>query len=725
MAKSHFVPVPTRLGTPGRENSVRLRLPGKNLGPVISDVRHSPALPAPAADVEVRARISDPDGIASATLEWRLDETPETGIQAVPLEAAGDGIHTATIPGQALNKIVVFRIAARDQAGNESRYPMDESARSYPLRTHPANLAPTGSRTNPPRKHLSYQHVQYTPDPVRSYRLIFSRENWAYLQGRPIMSNDLVPATFVYNDAEAYYNVGVRFGNSPWTRPGYSPSNQSYRVKFGKDRTFQGWRKFKIDNQRNENLMDERVAWYLFKANASHSPQSSPCYLEHIYCQPYVSFNSTQTKLVHIYDHMEVPAAPFLDKWFPEDSDGVLFKVDDRFEVDDAGNRSTNIDARLLAPPSGAVATEKESYRWFFMHRARDKFDDFSELIEAAHILDPRRTPNPAEFSQKVFEKFNVEQMARTWALSINIDDWDTWGTTRGKNCYLYKTRVDGRWNLIPWDKDLIFGNASGLPVVPGNHSEVARILNSPNGKRIYQNILSDMLQDFWTPAYVNFFFSEVVQTAPNLGSYARGANFLSTRAGTIRTFLGAQPPAFQITNPPADVVTLDQPTIVVSGSAPLGIWTVQLQIGSGTPVLLDPVNGGLSWSGTRWTTRAIDLPPGTTELSFLAFGAAGDLRGEDSITTIVPGESFFTRGDTDRNAIVNLTDAIVILNHLFQGVAVANCHDALDTDDTGVVDMTDAIYLLDHLFRGGPSPPAPYPDPGADGTQDELAPCA
>jgi len=733
MARSHFVPVPTRLGTPGRENSVRLRLPNKNLGPVISDVRHSPALPAPGVEVQVRARISDSDGVPTAALEWRLDETPETGIQTVALAddgehgdgGAGDGLYTGVIPGQALNKIVVFRITARDGAGNTSRYPMDESSRSYPLRTDPANLAPAGSRTNPPRKHLSYQHIQYTPDPVRSYRLIFSRENWAYLQGRPIMSNDLVNATFIYNDAEAYYNVGVRFGNSPWTRPGYSPANQSYRVKFGKDRPFQGYRKFKIDNQRNENLMDERVAWYLFKANASYSPTSSPCYLEHFYCQPYVSFNSTQTKLAHIYDHMEVPAAPFLDKWFPEDSDGVLYKVDDRFEVDDAGNRSTNIDGRLIAPPVGSVPTDKENYRWFFMHRARDKFDDFSELIEAAQILDNRRTPNATEFNQKLFDKFNVEQMARTWALSINIDDWDTWGTTRGKNCYVYKTRADGRWNLIPWDKDLIFGNPSGLPAVPGNHSEVARILNSPNGRRIYQNILNDMLQDFWNPAYVNNFFSELTQVAPGLGSYARGASFLSTRANTIRSFLGAQPPAFQITSPTADVVTLAEPTIVISGSAPLGIWSVLLKVGSNTPVLLDPMDGGLNWSGTRWTTRAIELSPGTNEITLLGFGAGGDLRGEDGITAIVSGEPFFTRGDTDRNGSINLTDAIVILNHLFQGVAVPDCHDALDTDDTGVVDMTDAIYLLDHLFRGGPPLPAPYPDPGVDGTADTLTACS
>ena len=44
-----------------------------------------------------------------------------------------------------------------------------------------------------------------------------------------------------------------------------------------------------------------------------------------------------------------------------------------------------------------------------------------------------------------------------------------------------------------------------------------------------------------------------------------------------------------------------------------------------------------------------------------------------------------------------------------------------MDTDDSGLLDITDAIYLLGFLFQGGPAPPAPYPAPGKDATQDVL----
>ena len=87
-------------------------------------------------------------------------------------------------------------------------------------------------------------------------------------------------------------------------------------------------------------------------------------------------------------------------------------------------------------------------------------------------------------------------------------------------------------------------------------------------------------------------------------------------------------------------------------------------------------------------------------------------------------GEAPFLRGDTDENAAVNLTDAVVILNHLFQGQPSSACLDALDTNDSGDVNLTDAVYLLQFLFQGGSPLPAPYPDAGQDLTADELERC-
>ncbi len=72
---------------------------------------------------------------------------------------------------------------------------------------------------------------------------------------------------------------------------------------------------------------------------------------------------------------------------------------------------------------------------------------------------------------------------------------------------------------------------------------------------------------------------------------------------------------------------------------------------------------------------------------------------------------------------IINIVDPVLILTHLFSGVPSA-CDDAGDFDDNETLDVTDALFGLSFLFRGGEIPPAPYPDPGEDPTDDGPLGC-
>lgn len=80
-----------------------------------------------------------------------------------------------------------------------------------------------------------------------------------------------------------------------------------------------------------------------------------------------------------------------------------------------------------------------------------------------------------------------------------------------------------------------------------------------------------------------------------------------------------------------------------------------------------------------------------------------------------------FLRGDADGSGDVVLTDAVLILGHLFLGQAAPKCLDAADTTDDGAVVITDAVYLLRNLFLGGSGPPAPNEACGVDPTSDEV----
>jgi hypothetical protein len=84
-------------------------------------------------------------------------------------------------------------------------------------------------------------------------------------------------------------------------------------------------------------------------------------------------------------------------------------------------------------------------------------------------------------------------------------------------------------------------------------------------------------------------------------------------------------------------------------------------------------------------------------------------------------GGPSFRRGDTNGDGQFDLSDAVAILAFLFQGGQTPGCLDAADVNDSGALDLSDGIYSLGFLFLGGSRPPSPFPDCGADPTDDKL----
>src|SRR5688572_167755 len=82
---------------------------------------------------------------------------------------------------------------------------------------------------------------------------------------------------------------------------------------------------------------------------------------------------------------------------------------------------------------------------------------------------------------------------------------------------------------------------------------------------------------------------------------------------------------------------------------------------------------------------------------------------------------SDFIRGNSNSDDRVDIADPIWTINELFRGGQPTVCQDTADANDDGIVDASDAVYMIDYLFRGQASPPPPFPDCGADPTEDEL----
>ncbi|MBI4582628.1 MAG: lamin tail domain-containing protein [Planctomycetes bacterium] len=80
-----------------------------------------------------------------------------------------------------------------------------------------------------------------------------------------------------------------------------------------------------------------------------------------------------------------------------------------------------------------------------------------------------------------------------------------------------------------------------------------------------------------------------------------------------------------------------------------------------------------------------------------------------------------FIRGDTNKNGLVNISDAAWLFRVLFEKVPRPTCLDAFDTNDDGKLDVADGLFLLNFLFKAGQRIPEPYPQEGVDLTPDDL----
>jgi hypothetical protein len=74
-----------------------------------------------------------------------------------------------------------------------------------------------------------------------------------------------------------------------------------------------------------------------------------------------------------------------------------------------------------------------------------------------------------------------------------------------------------------------------------------------------------------------------------------------------------------------------------------------------------------------------------------------------DNVSVLL-NQSFF-RGDANGDGVIDIADAIYLLNYLFKGDPPPDPLEAGDANCDGVVELGDAIYLLNYLFKGGPEP--------------------
>lgn len=96
------------------------------------------------------------------------------------------------------------------------------------------------------------------------------------------------------------------------------------------------------------------------------------------------------------------------------------------------------------------------------------------------------------------------------------------------------------------------------------------------------------------------------------------------------------------------------------------------------------------------------------------------NIQGSGQVSALESVFSGFIRGDVNRDRNVDLSDAIFLLDYLFNEGTEPSCFDSSDANDDGIVDISDAVRILLVLF-GGETMASPYPNIGDDTTPDSL----
>lgn len=699
--RTFWLPTPQQTGTPGSENSVRRSLRemtgGTNQGPVITDLRHEPAVPEESETVSFHARVTDSDGVQSVVLHYNRDsgnvEIENTHRVVTLLDDGsrndgepGDGHYSGDVPGFSNGSVVNFWIEATDNIGNRQNFPRGAPETEY-----------------------SFVVDKPIESLVHRYRIVLNQDSQFTLKNRQVHSNDLVGGTFIFEESQVYYNVGYRYHGSPWNRP---PLPKMFRVRFNGDRPFRHASR-RINVSRYAFEQKEGTAYQLIN-KAGKPGVIAPRSPRYNYAK--TRLNSGNHALSAMAE-IGVVSKDYARFNWPQDSGGHAYKISGKIAFNDSGSMIgepswTSLRVYDVGPYSRSPSPE--NHRFYFNPKIKRETDSFDELIDLLKVMDSRFTPDE-DYDEKIQEILNVESVLRVYLTRILQDDWDSIGIGNGQNAYLYFAPVEGRFYYIPWDMDHTFANAFSFVLPPRSGTGFRRLVTRPVFRRMYGRIIQDFLADHWSPEYLRNWIPRVEETILDARVLGGGGiiDFATNRVPRAQTLLNLADKSFKaLTESP---VTAKTSEIAITGEAPIALEFILVGVNGQDP---EPREIRWSTSGSEipfeWEVVVKDLQPGVNQLAFLGLSHDGEILGSIDGFEVIHGTAPFIRGEVNGDLRVNLTDVVLVLQHVFLGRAL-NCRDAADANDDAAIMSDDAIYLLHYLFTLGPPPAAPFPEAGFD----------
>lgn len=580
LAKTWELPIPATLGTPGAPNSRALT----SAGPVLTDLRHSPAIPAAAAPVTVSCSATDPDGVSGATVFYRLNGT--AAFTSLPMTLA-DGRWSADLPGQAAGAIVHFYVSVDDTAGASSVLP---------------------TRGPDSRALVQWRDSQTTSVSAHQLRLIMLTADRTFLLNNfNRLSNDRIPGTLVYRGTEVFHDVGVRLQGTAAGRVRDGDAYIGYEIGFPPDHLFRGVHEsVGVDRSARSPVVrrqDEIYVRHTFNKAGLPCTTDDLCYF----------FAPTTTHTGAAILQLASYGGIWTDSQY-EDTPGTVYNWDITY---DPTTTSVVGNPESLKPPVPFVhvatdlanlGTDKEQYRGPFDIRAGKRQDDYSGMMRLAQTM----ALGSAQLAVEAPKLLDLDEVFRCTAL-VNLwgigDTYYTGGLHHNIRLFVPESGVGV--NFLPWDMDFVMSGATNSPLQPSGNNLARLITSSPAHRRLYLGHVRHLCDTVFTTTYLNPWLS-------HFGSVV-GQNFngTSTYITARRTFAQSQYPAmtpFAITtNGGADFST-DAREVVLDGTG----WIDLKQIHrNGLPL-------ALIWTDLTHWRATLPLASGPNAVTLDAIGFAG-----------------------------------------------------------------------------------------------------
>ncbi len=611
--------LPISPGTPGARNSRFVT----NAPPAITGVQHSPVLPAGSEPIVVTARVQDPDRVASVVLNYRLD--PGVSYTTLPMTdngaggdaVAGDGVYSATIPGQAAGTMIAFYVQAADgfSPAATGTFPNDAPKRECLVRV--GEIQPTGNF------------------PV--YRIWMTQATQNTWNGRSPLNNTPLDVTFVQGNSRVIYNTAALYAGSPYISPGYcgpTCGRCGYAITTPGDDLFLGETDMVLDwpgghGGETSAMQEEMGYWIADKLNLPFSHR----YIIRLHVNG-VTDDARQA----VFEAVMQPGGSYIDEWSPNDTGGQFYKIDRAFEFNDAGSLVADPQPRLQNYTTTGGMKKFEKYRWNFQPRSGTDPDDYTNVFA---LVDAVNAVAPEPYTSSTFGQMDVEEWMRIFATEHIIANFDAYGHEIGKNMYGYKPS-QGKWQLYMFDLDwlMLAAATSGRTAGTANlfladDPTITRMYAYPPFVRAYWRAVQDAVNGPLIAANCNPVMDAKYQSLLANGiAWCDGQAlgnpspvkqwFVDRRTFLVNQLAGV---AANFTVGSSTNFTATTNLVTLTGTAPISVTTIM-------------VNGQawqVTWTSvTNWTLK-LAAGTGTNQFNIAGYDANSNLVGNASnVVTVV-----------------------------------------------------------------------------------------